>query len=108
MLRRWPILAVLLAGCAGAEPQVSYFVSYADAAAYDERVDGRRLDMCAALPGVERGGQDGSDPPSGITLRVSGAGRDRTRLEDCLRALPDVRVIGPAVEGEPSPPRLVG
>lgn len=99
----------LLTACSGTGADAEYyFVSYADATAYRAEADDAALDRCAALDGANRRGQDDSYPPSGITVTFDGSDDDRSRLEDCLRSLPNVRVIGPAKEGDPSPPQLVG
>lgn len=97
-----------MTGCSGPGGSLDYyFVSYANASAYQGEVDEAALDRCAALDGATRQGQDDSYPPSGITVTYNGSDGDRTRLEECLRSLSNVRVIGPAKAGDPSPPQLV-
>jgi hypothetical protein len=112
MLMRTRLLVasvVLLSACTSTGKGVTYyFVSYADASAYRGEADEAGLDRCAALDGANRQGQDDSHPPSGITVTFEGSDDDRSRLEKCLRSLPNVRVIDSAKEGDPSPPRLVG
>ena len=100
--------AMLLSACTGtAESRSDYFVSYADATAYRGHADEEALDRCAVLDGADRGGQQDSLPPS-VTLVFQGSESERDRLDDCLRALPNVRILGPANEGDLTPPRLVG
>jgi hypothetical protein len=97
----------LLSACTSTGESVDYyFVSYADATAYQREADDAALDRCAALRGAGRQGQDDSYPPSGITVTFAGSADDRARLEQCLRSLPNVRVLGPAKEGDSSPPQL--
>lgn len=98
-------LLVMLAGCT-TSPEVSYFVSYVDAAAYEGDAEDAALDRCAALDGADRAGQADSLPPS-VTLTFSGSREEREAFEDCLRSLTNVRIIGPAEDGDPSPPLLV-
>lgn len=100
------LLLLLLAGCT-ADAEVNYFISYADAAAYEGAAEDAALDRCAALEGADRAGRADSLPPS-VTVTFSGSRQEREALEDCLRSLTNVRIIGPAEEGDPSPPRLVG
>ena len=100
---------MILAACGQAGGSAAderyYFVSYVDADAYakDEDV----LTRCSGLPGTRSGGSDDSYPP-GDSLIFTGSSDEQQRLEDCLKALPNVRVIGPAKKGDPRPPRLVG
>ena len=102
------LIVALLGACASSsEGPLYYFVSYADAAAYEGKAEEAALDRCASLDGAERGGQNDSFPPSGITVTFDGSKDERARLEECLRSLTNVRVVGPAEEGDPSPPQLV-
>ena len=94
-------------GVGTAESPSYYFVSYADATKYEGEKEEKALNRCGSLDGADRQGQDDSFPPSGITITFVGSDDDQARLEECLRALPNVRVIGPAKEGDPKPPQLV-
>lgn len=102
------LVVALLSSCSSTdEDPLYYFVSYVDATQYEGGRDEKALDRCGSLDGADRRGQDDSFPPSGITITFDGSGDERTRLEQCLRSLSNVRVLGPAEEGDTKPPLFV-
>lgn len=74
--------------------RVLYGIQYTSPGTYDDAEATAALSRCTKLRGASSAGQDDSLPPQ-PSVRFEGSLSDQDRLEQCLAALPDVKVLGP-------------